>query len=137
MYGAFLLFGFAGWYSARSIEKKYGSRAWGWPNWVWGVVTGLSLLLGAILQYVAIRQLKKESALQPTPVLGYGPVAPLTGYGPGAAALTALPEAAAPVVAAQMPAGWHPDPAGRHQHRWWDGAAWTTHVSTNGVAVVE
>ena len=31
------------------------------------------------------------------------------------------------------PAGWHPDPMGRHQLRYWDGNAWTDHVSTNGV----
>ena len=33
--------------------------------------------------------------------------------------------------------GWHPDPAGRHDHRYWDGRTWTDHVATNGVASVE
>jgi uncharacterized protein YxjI len=32
------------------------------------------------------------------------------------------------------PANWYPDPMGRHQLRYWDGTAWTQHVSTNGVA---
>jgi uncharacterized protein YxjI len=32
------------------------------------------------------------------------------------------------------PANWYPDPMGRHQLRYWDGSAWTAHVSTNGVA---
>ena len=31
------------------------------------------------------------------------------------------------------PAAWHPDPMGRHQLRYWDGKAWTDHVSDNGV----
>jgi uncharacterized protein YxjI len=31
------------------------------------------------------------------------------------------------------PAAWHPDPMGRHEHRYWDGKAWTDHVSNNGV----
>jgi len=31
------------------------------------------------------------------------------------------------------PAGWHPDPFGRHQFRYWDGAAWTHSVSDAGV----
>jgi uncharacterized protein YxjI len=35
------------------------------------------------------------------------------------------------------PAGWHPDPMGRHQMRYWDGNAWTDHVSTNGVQGVD
>ena len=34
---------------------------------------------------------------------------------------------------ASSPPGWHPDPHGRHALRYWDGAAWTPHVSTNGV----
>ncbi len=30
------------------------------------------------------------------------------------------------------PPDWHPDPAGRHQHRYWDGTNWTEHVSDFG-----
>lgn len=32
------------------------------------------------------------------------------------------------------PPGWFPDPTGRHDHRWWDGAAWTAHVADAGIA---
>src|SRR3954447_7646864 len=31
------------------------------------------------------------------------------------------------------PAGWHPDPRGRHEHRYWDGSQWTDHVADAGV----
>ncbi len=31
-------------------------------------------------------------------------------------------------------AAWHPDPTGRHELRWWDGVAWSDHVSDHGVA---
>ncbi len=31
----------------------------------------------------------------------------------------------------QIP-GWHPDPSGRHQHRFWDGAAWGDAVADDG-----
>jgi uncharacterized protein YxjI len=34
---------------------------------------------------------------------------------------------------AESPAGWHPDPQGRHELRYWDGAKWTDHVSDAGV----
>ncbi|MCU1458473.1 MAG: hypothetical protein JWL73_2565 [Actinomycetia bacterium] len=27
---------------------------------------------------------------------------------------------------------WHPDPAGRHEYRYWDGTDWTDHVSDGG-----
>ncbi len=35
------------------------------------------------------------------------------------------------------PAGWHPDPRGRHQQRYWDGSAWTDHVADAGVATID
>lgn len=31
------------------------------------------------------------------------------------------------------PAGWQPDPSGRHETRYWDGTVWTSSVSDNGV----
>jgi hypothetical protein len=30
-------------------------------------------------------------------------------------------------------AGWHPDPSGRHEYRWWDGTAWSDAVVDQGV----
>ncbi len=35
------------------------------------------------------------------------------------------------------PANWYPDPMGRHQMRYWNGTAWTEHVTTNGVQSVD
>lgn len=32
----------------------------------------------------------------------------------------------------QAPPGWHPDPRGRHELRWWDGTQWTLHVADSG-----
>ncbi len=37
-------------------------------------------------------------------------------------------------VAGGQPAGWHPDPAGRHEMRYWNGSAWTDDVSDGGVS---
>lgn len=39
--------------------------------------------------------------------------------------------------AVNWPPGWFRDPTGRHDHRWWDGAAWTAHVADAGVAAVD
>ncbi|HEY5664486.1 MAG TPA: phospholipid scramblase-related protein [Ilumatobacter sp.] len=33
----------------------------------------------------------------------------------------------------EHPADWYPDPTTRHQLRYWDGSAWTDHVSDQGV----
>ncbi|MEQ1699176.1 MAG: DUF2510 domain-containing protein [Ilumatobacteraceae bacterium] len=38
---------------------------------------------------------------------------------------------------AEQAAGWLNDPYGRYQQRYWDGAAWTAHVATNGVQQVD
>jgi len=42
---------------------------------------------------------------------------------------TSSTEGPAPTV----PAAWQADPTGRFEVRYWDGTAWTDHVSTNGV----
>ena len=39
---------------------------------------------------------------------------------------------AAPVPTQTPPPGWFPDPAGRFDHRWWDGVRWTETVSRGG-----
>jgi len=53
------------------------------------------------------------------------PVSPIEVSAPAAAV-----PAAAPVVT--TPAGWYPDPSGRFEMRYWDGTAWTEHVSRQG-----
>lgn len=35
------------------------------------------------------------------------------------------------------PAGWQPDPTGKHEHRYWDGTQWTDNVADGGVAGTE
>ncbi len=35
------------------------------------------------------------------------------------------------------PPGWHPDPMGRHELRYWDGTQWTEHVSSHGRQAVD
>lgn len=39
---------------------------------------------------------------------------------------------AAPAADSAVPAGWYADPSGRFELRYWDGAAWTEHVSRAG-----
>lgn len=35
-----------------------------------------------------------------------------------------------------MQAGWHPDPSGQFEQRYWDGTAWTEHVFAGGAQAV-
>lgn len=36
-----------------------------------------------------------------------------------------------------MPSGWFPDPHGRHDHRWFNGTAWTADVSDDGQRFID
>lgn len=45
---------------------------------------------------------------------------------------SATPAPVPPPPAPSIAAGWYPDPWGDGDHRWWDGAAWTTTVSIAG-----
>jgi hypothetical protein len=38
----------------------------------------------------------------------------------------------APAATTAPPAAWYADPLARHEYRYWDGAAWTAHVSDRG-----
>lgn len=38
---------------------------------------------------------------------------------------------------ATAPPGWHPDPSAKFEYRYWDGSAWTEHVSSQGIADVD
>lgn len=40
-------------------------------------------------------------------------------------------------MADQFPAGWHPDPFSRYEHRYWDGNRWSEHVATGGRQTVD
>ena len=61
------------------------------------------------------------------------PTAPLN---PSAELRAGFVTTSAPVHST-VPAQWATDPAGRHQHRWWDGNRWTEHVADNGVATTD
>jgi putative membrane protein len=40
-------------------------------------------------------------------------------------------------VGALLPAGWYPDPSGRHEQRYWRDGVWTEHVSDRGATAVD
>jgi hypothetical protein len=51
---------------------------------------------------------------------------------PTAAAATSSPAAASAGATPAVPADWYKDPSGRFELRYWNGTAWTEHVSTGG-----
>jgi len=66
--------------------------------------------------------------------------ATLTRAYPLPAVATARSEVAASTTAGSAsaaPAAWYPDPVGRHEYRYWDGAAWTAHVADAGETLLD
>jgi hypothetical protein len=66
-------------------------------------------------------------AAPPEPVPAPAPAPP-----PEPAVVPSPPPAPAPAAAPSIPAGWYPDPSGRFELRYWDGAAWSEHVARQG-----
>ena len=62
---------------------------------------------------------------RPLPVAGAAGLEAVAGIGP-APAPAGNPPSVGPAAA------WHPDPTGRHQYRYWDGARWTDWVADGG-----
>ena len=72
---------------------------------------------------------------------GVSPAAVAVG-GPLEAAQPTFPQSTAPAQASagsapDVPARWAKDPSGRYELRYWNGNAWTEHVSTGGVQSID
>ena len=57
---------------------------------------------------------------------------PSTASTTASTAPTTQASTASSVGDAVAPAAWYPDPSGRYELRYWNGSAWTEHVSRNG-----
>lgn len=99
-----------------STEERFDELVHDLRGWfvATAVVTAIAVALQAwLLVRIADRQQAlHESSPVPPPPTG----APSSAWG--------VPH---------QPAGWYPDPSGRFEWRWWDGAAWGAHVSREGL----
>jgi hypothetical protein len=73
------------------------------------------------------------AAQAPAPVYATAPpppgLAPAAPIPPPPGAPGAAPDLPAPATTA---AAWYPDPSGHHEQRYWNGMAWTEHISDHG-----
>jgi hypothetical protein len=72
----------------------------------------------------------EDAAAGDTPVLGT--TEPAAAPEPEPEPEPAPAAEAAPAAEPAVPAGWYADPSGRFELRYWDGSAWTEHVSRAG-----
>jgi hypothetical protein len=103
------------------------------PDWQWklaGQEKVLWILLVVLVNFLAIPSLiywfnirKKLIAVEQAAATGQ--------YGPGRVTYSGWEPTPLPMP----PPGWHPDPSGQYQFRWWDGTRWSEHTS-NGVTPV-
>ncbi|MDD9369045.1 MAG: DUF2510 domain-containing protein [Acidimicrobiales bacterium] len=71
----------------------------------------------------------------------------IPGYGPAPAGQAQVyapqqthggyPQQATAAGGGATPAGWHADPTGRFEQRYWDGQGWSTHVVRGGVQATD
>ena len=74
-----------------------------------------------VIETVAPAVAEVPAAVEPT---GWGSAQTTVG--------TPVVPTPAPAPVVTTPAGWYPDPSGRFEMRYWDGSAWTEHVSRQG-----
>lgn len=89
--------------------------------WIIGICVGWFFGAGWIVALIYL--ITQDPARSGPGLRGYGYHAPQPPLPPGSAG--------------GPPAGWHPDPQGRFESRYWDGTRWTEHVSTNGQPTVD
>ena len=70
-------------------------------------------------------------AANPTPTTPSNPT-PVSQPAATAASSNPVTATSSSVGDAVAPAAWYPDPSGRYELRYWNGSAWTEHVSRNG-----
>ena len=137
----------AGWYTDPSGQHR--ARYWdgaGWTEQVRDDVGAPSPVSGgeqgheaaATVANIAqaLATVAEQDVPEPVFVVDYGTVeaAPMTTETPIAPDVD--PMATAAVHSAPIP-GWYPDPAMRHQARFWDGVKWTDRVADNGIEGVD
>jgi hypothetical protein len=99
-----------------------------------------------VVTYIAGYGMPTQQDKFASPYAGAPPVQPYQPYGavppPVASPAPAFgqPPAAAwgeAPATSTTPPGWQPDPTGRNQYRYWDGNAWSAHVSNAGVQATD
>jgi hypothetical protein len=109
-------------------------------KWILGAVTGAIVFVIGLVLLILDLDRRRRTTGPSTPA--YSSAGPWGGPPPLSpeANQPAAPDHLwfAPIVnpgtsAGSAVPGWHPDPSGRNEYRYWNGAAWTEHVSTGGV----
>jgi hypothetical protein len=106
--------------------------AWSLPTALFAAADLVATPVGPAGGYAPIEAGPIPSGLGPCwvrPPHGSEPLGPVVPAPPYTAGLATPPGPPIPAPRPVAVGGWHPDPAGRVAHRWWDGGRWTAAVS--------
>jgi hypothetical protein len=123
-----VLFGAACYARTATFRRRIGRNPWGIHPYVWTVIGVLLGIFGLCFAFLAC------ATTRPGPASGSNGSPPQgiqSGWGAWSAGPAPPPPPGAP------PAGWYPDPSGRHQYRFFNGHDWTADVVDNGVHSAE
>jgi hypothetical protein len=113
-----LLFGLIGAILYCTVYAIIRAATNGDTPWVIGIVAGWVIGLGWVVGLVYLLTVDRERRLS-GPMMG--------------TLSTAMPTFPRSTIAPAGPTpGWHADPHGRCEQRYWDGSRWTEHVMRNG-----
>ncbi|MFZ2058820.1 MAG: DUF2510 domain-containing protein [Acidimicrobiales bacterium] len=150
-------FGLLGYYLSERYKRIRGVTPWRMPSGVWAALMFLFSLIGMVVYMIACLTTRTRTGPTgwaggaqhwepgprefrgPPPQGWEAPPPPGTGF-PGLMTPTvpgAVPAAALPVPPPPPPRSWLPDPAGRHELRYWDGTRFTEHVADAGKISVD
>jgi len=86
-----------------------------------------------VVEEPVVEEIAAEEPVDEPAGWGTAPETTETEPEPVVAPVVEEPTAAEPAaVESAVPAGWYADPSGRYELRYWDGNAWTEHVSRAG-----
>src|SRR4051794_31040518 len=134
----------AGWYTDPSGQHR--ARYWdgaGWTERVRDDVAAPSAVSGGEQTHEvaatvaniaqALATVAEQDVTEPVFVVDYGTAEPAPVTTTEAPSTSGLGMVASGAVDSAPIAGWYPDPALRHQARFWDGFRWTERVADHGV----
>lgn len=119
-----VLLAFFAYGAAAQHRARYGVAPWGLPPWAWSLLVFCFPIILVVFAIALFTTRPRRRPSDPPPVLeGLSEAPPADRFGLGSSH---------PPPAALPPAGWYPDPSGRHEQRYWDGKGWSEHVSDQG-----
>ena len=123
-----------------AFRKRTGVSPWRIHPVIWGAVSVVVSIFVTLLAWVAMSTTKAPLGRPGGPV-GADAAADREAFAaagpPGDSASSVGVTTDGAPSPGGLPPGWHPDPSGRHEHRFWDGHEWTRHVSSGGARSID